>query len=77
MGWEGWLVLLTMVIVANTLITLTLYPSKKPDYWWLPGAWIWFKLRDLVLIPVWDYLYPETIQDPNKRRRLYSPPRIA
>jgi hypothetical protein len=73
-GW--WLTILMLIIVANTLITIYLYPTQRPDYWWLPGAWIWFSLRDWVWIPIKEYIWPETIKDPNKRKR-FSPPRIA
>lgn len=68
---SGWFAILVLTIVANTLITIYLYPKMKPDYWWLPGAWIWFKIR--------DYIWPvdPNANDPNKRKRFYSPPRIA
>ena len=68
---------IVLLIVANTLITIYFFPTQAPDYWWLPGAWIWFLLRDRVWIPLKEYLWPETIRDPNKRRRMFNPPRIA
>ena len=38
--------MIALLIVANTLITIYLYPTQRPDYWWLPGAWIWFQVYD-------------------------------
>jgi hypothetical protein len=72
---EGWLAIVALTIVANTLITIYLFPSQRPDYWWLPGAWIWFLIYDRVWIPIKHYIWPET--DPDKKRRMFSPPRIA
>jgi hypothetical protein len=68
---SGWFTILVLTIVANTLITIYLYPAQKPTYWWLPGAWIWFKIRDLI----WPY--DPNANDPNKRRKFFTPPRIA
>lgn len=68
---SGWFTIAVLTIVANTLITIYLYPTKAPDYWWLPGAWIWFKLTDF-FFPVDPYA-----NDPTKRRKFFSPPRIA
>ena len=71
----GWMTILALVIVANTLITIYLYPGFRPDYWWLPGAWLWFQLRDRVWIPLRNYIWPEL--DPNRPPRRFTPPRIA
>lgn len=68
---SGWFAIMVLTIVANTLITIYLYPSQKPNYWWLPGAWIWFKLND-IFFPV-----DPNSKDPNKRRKFFTPPRIA
>jgi hypothetical protein len=67
----SWGTLIALILVANLFITIYLYPRKRPDYWWLPGAWIWFKLH--------DYLWPidPEASDPNKRRKFFAPPRIA
>ena len=71
--------LIVLVIVANTLITIYLYPSQRPDYWWFPGAWIFFILYDELWEPIRDYIWPPPYNpnDPNMRRKLFSPPRIA
>jgi hypothetical protein len=74
---EGWVTGFALLIVANLLLTIYFYPTQRPDYWWLPGAWIWFLIRDRIWVPLREYIWPETITDPNKRRRMFSPPRIA
>lgn len=68
---SSWFAIAVLAIVANTLITIYLFPKQAPDYWWLPGAWIWFLLK--------EYLFPVDSDptDPNKRRRVFNPPRIA
>ena len=67
----GWFTIFVLVVIANTLITIYFYPKMKPETLWIPGAWIWFKIR--------DYFWPvdPNANDPNKRKRFYSPPRIA
>ena len=74
-----WFAIVMLVIIANTLITIGLYPSKKPDYWWLPGAWIFFLLYDRVWVPIRNRIWPPPFdpKDPNMRRRTFAPPRIA
>ena len=71
---SAWFAIFMLAIVANTIITILLYPSQKPNYWWLPGAWIWFKFRDLIWVPLYTWMYPAT--DPNIRKH-FAPPRIA
>jgi hypothetical protein len=77
MSLESIFAILVLAIVANTLLIIYLFPTQRPDYWWLPGASLWFLLHDRVWVPIREYLWPETIKDPNKRRRMFSPPRIA
>jgi hypothetical protein len=74
-----WFAVAVLVIVANTLITIGLYPSAKPDYWWLPGAWLFFILYDRVWVPIRNRIWPPPYNpnDPNMRKRLFNPPRIA
>ncbi len=75
-----WFAILVLVIVANMIITVALYPSHTPDYWWLPGAWIFFLLYDRVWVPIRNRIWPPMFdpKDPNKRlKRTFAPPRIA
>jgi hypothetical protein len=65
---SGWFAIAVLTVVANTLITIYLYPSQKPDYWWLPGSWIWFKLRE------WFWPPPPSAEE---LRRRFRAPRIA
>lgn len=78
---SGWVAVVVLAIILNTLITIILYPSQKPTYWWLPGAWIVFQLYDRIWIPLRDWWYSYTVdpnsKDPNKRRKFFAPPRIA
>ena len=78
---SGWIAIVALTIVANTLITIYLYPSQRPDYWWLPGAWIVFLIYDYIWRPFRNWLYSYTddpdSKDPNKRRKFFAPPRIA
>lgn len=64
--------LVALLMVANLLITIYLYPTQRPDYWWLPGLWIFLLLRDRVWTPIKYSIWPET----NPKRK-FSPPRIA
>jgi hypothetical protein len=70
---EGWITLVALAIVANTLIMIYLFPTKRPDYWWLPGALIWFMIYDYLWTPVRDFIWPPI--DPTKPRWVL--PRIA
>jgi hypothetical protein len=77
---SSWFAIVIIAIIANTLITIGLYPSQKPDYWWLPGAWILFLLNDKVWKPIRNRIWPPPFdpKDPNKRlKRTFAPPRIA
>lgn len=62
--------IIVVFIVANTLITIYLYPSQRPDFWWIPGAWVWFKFQDLLIS-----LNPYPTDSTGRRR--YPAPRIA
>jgi hypothetical protein len=76
---SAWFAILVLAVIANTLITIGLYPSQKPNYWWLPGAWIVFLLHDRVWVPIRNRIWPDdpNSRDPNKRRRTFMPPRVA